>query len=92
VSCKSANDGKMYFVKASRNNVWFIITYFRNLFNNLFFLNGIFSSVNLTRANYPSSCLGFNTAQKLAKWLPDSAVLCFGGWVESYTKYTYTAA
>lgn len=35
VSWKSADDHKVYFVKASRNNVWFIITYFRNLFNNL---------------------------------------------------------
>jgi len=35
VSWKSANDHKVYFLKASRNSVWFIITYFRNLFSNL---------------------------------------------------------
>jgi hypothetical protein len=35
VSFKPVYDYKLCFLKASRNSVWFIITYFRSLFNNL---------------------------------------------------------
>lgn len=82
VSFKSACECKVYFLIASRNSVWFIITYFRNLFNHSLFSMRNLLPINLTRAYYPSSCLGLKHSTDISQWKQDSVVLFSAAWVE----------